>query len=77
MTIEERYLLFERRVDDANKILEERYKYLYEKPKKKYRIDIKMIEYHLNIIVVMKRLNHVISESNVRKIKNSWNKFGP
>jgi hypothetical protein len=25
----------------------------------------------------MKRLNHVISESNVRKIKNSWNKFGP
>ena len=77
MTIEERYLLFERRVDDTNKILEERYKYLYEKPKKKYRIDIKIIEYYLNIIVVMKRLNHVISESNVRKIKNSWDKFGP
>jgi hypothetical protein len=34
MNIEERYLLFERRVDDANKILEERYKYLSEKPKK-------------------------------------------
>jgi hypothetical protein len=33
-------------VDDANKILEERYKYLSEKPKKKYRIDIKW----LNII---------------------------
>ena len=41
MTIEERYLLFERRVDGANKILKERYKYLSEKPKKKYRIDIK------------------------------------
>ena len=77
MTIEERYLLFERRVYDYKRKQVYDYKYLSEKPKKKYRIDIKMIEYHLNIIVVMKRLNHVISESNVRKIKNSWNKFGP
>jgi hypothetical protein len=39
--------------------------------KKKYRINIKMIENHLNIIVVMNvRLNHVILESNVRKRKN-------
>jgi len=39
--------------------------------KTKYRINIKMIENHLNIIVVMNvRLNHVILESNVRKRKN-------
>jgi hypothetical protein len=39
--------------------------------KNKYRINIKMIENHLNIIVVMNvRLNHVILESNVRKRKN-------
>ena len=55
-------------MDGANKILKERYKYLSEKHKKKYRIDIKMIQYHLNIIVVMKILNHVISESNVQAI---------
>jgi hypothetical protein len=39
--------------------------------KNKYRINIKMMENHLNIIVVMNvRLNHVILESNVRKRKN-------
>lgn len=33
-----------------------------------YRINIKMIEYHLNIIIAMnERLTHAILESNVNK----------
>ena len=38
------------------------------KTKKKYRINIKIIEYHLNIIVAMNEwLTRAILESNVRK----------
>lgn len=37
----------------------------------KYRINIKMIEYHLNIIIAMnERLTHAILESNVNKRQN-------
>ena len=41
------------------------------KTKKKYRINIKIIEYHLNIIAAMNEwLTHAILESNVRKRRN-------
>jgi len=49
MTIEERYLFFEQRVEEANKILEEIYKcFFFEEIKEKHKIKMKMIKYHCN-----------------------------
>jgi len=68
MSVEERYMLFEQRVKGTNKILEERYKLLFEEIKEKHKLKIKMIEDHYNRIVAMnKRSTHFILELYIRE----------
>ena len=69
MTIEERYLFFEQRVEEANKILEEIYKCFFFL--KKLRKNIKLRWRWLNIIVIMnERSTNAISKSNIKKRQN-------
>ena len=43
MSVEERYTLFEQMVEKANKIIEERYRLLFEEIKEKHKQKIKLI----------------------------------
>jgi hypothetical protein len=43
MRVEERYILFEQMVEEANKIIEEKYRLLFEEIKEKHKQKIKMI----------------------------------
>lgn len=70
MIVEDRYLLFEQRVKQANKILKERYKHFTKEIEEKYKIKMNIIENDYNEIVAMnERLTQTILKFNVSKIK--------
>jgi ribosomal protein S21 len=71
ISVEGRYILFKQNVEETGKIIEERYKLLYEEIEEKHKLKIKNDEDHYNRIVEMNdRSNYTILKLNIRQRYN-------
>jgi ribosomal protein S21 len=71
ISVEGRYILFKQNVEETGKIIEERYKLLYEEIEEKHKLKIKNDEDHYNRIVEMNdRSNYTILKLNIRQRDN-------
>jgi ribosomal protein S21 len=71
ISVEGRYILFKQNVEETGKIIEERYKLLYEEIEEKHKLKIKNDEDHYNRIVEMNdRSNYTILKLNIRQRHN-------